>query len=44
MDGRGPLTSDAAFLKLKAYFDQHGADINIHQLFNQDPERFNKFQ
>jgi glucose-6-phosphate isomerase len=43
MDGRGPLTSDAAFVQLKEYFDQHGADINIHDLFNQDPERFNKF-
>ena len=44
MDGRGPLTADPAFAKLKEYFDQHGADINIQNLFNSDPERFNKFQ
>jgi len=43
MDGRGPLTSDPAFIKLKEYFDGHGADINIQSLFNADPERFNKF-
>jgi len=44
MDGRGALTADEAFVKLQLYFNQHGKDISINQLFAQDPERFEKFQ
>ena len=44
MDGQGPLSADEAFQKLKAYHADHGKDINIHQLFLQDPQRFEKFQ
>jgi len=44
MEGRGALTADEAFVKLQLYFNQHGKDISINQLFAQDPERFEKFQ
>ncbi|XP_032798467.2 LOW QUALITY PROTEIN: glucose-6-phosphate isomerase [Daphnia magna] len=43
MDGNTFLTEDAAFQNLKKYFEEKGKDLNIHQLFVQDPERFNKY-
>lgn len=44
MDGNTFLTEDAAFQNLKKYFEEKGKDLNIHQLFVQDPERFNKYR
>uniref|UniRef100_A0A0P5I3W1 Glucose-6-phosphate isomerase n=2 Tax=Daphnia magna TaxID=35525 RepID=A0A0P5I3W1_9CRUS len=43
MDGNTFLTEDAAFQNLKKYFEEKGKDLNINQLFVQDPERFNKY-
>merc|ERR1719334_155493 len=43
MEGRGPLRSDPAFVKLQEFFDASGAGININSEFKKDPERFNKF-
>lgn len=44
MDGNAFLTEDAAFLNLQKYFQEKGKDLNIHQLFVQDPERFKKYR
>lgn len=44
MDGNTFLTDDAAFQNLKKYFEEKGKDLNIHQLFVQDSERFNKYR
>lgn len=37
------LTSDSAFKKLSEWHKTHAAALNLRQLFQQDPERFNKF-
>uniref|UniRef100_A0A0N5AZ01 Glucose-6-phosphate isomerase n=1 Tax=Syphacia muris TaxID=451379 RepID=A0A0N5AZ01_9BILA len=37
------LNSDKAFQDLKAWFEQHGKNLKLTQLFESDPERFNKF-
>ena len=44
MDGRGALSEDPAFQKLKALHAEKGNSINIANLFAADPERFEKFQ
>ena len=44
MDGRGALTDDPAFQKLKEFHAKHGDSINIANLFATDPERFEKFK
>ena len=44
MDGRGKLTEDPAYLKLKEYFDKNGDKINIAKLFAGDADRFKKFR
>jgi len=43
MDGRGALTQDPAFQKLKEFHEKNGDSINIANLFSADPERFEKF-
>merc|ERR1712002_299715 len=43
MDGRGALSEDPAFQKLKALHAKKGNSINIANLFAADPERFEKF-
>merc|ERR1711935_1128128 len=43
MDGRGGLTQDPAFQKLKEFHEKNGDSINIANLFSADPERFEKF-
>ena len=43
MEGRGPLKSDEAYKALEAYFLANGSNINIAELFTQDPDRFSKF-
>jgi len=43
MDGRGALTQDAAYQKLKEYHDKNGDSINIAKLFAEDSDRFEKF-
>ena len=44
MDGRGALSEDPAFLKLKELHAKKGDSINIANLFSSDPERFEKFR
>lgn len=44
MDGRGALTQDPAFIKLKEYFDKNGTAINIANLFAADNDRFKNFR
>ena len=44
MDGRGALTQDAAYQKLKEYHDKNGDSINIAKLFAEDSDRFEKFR
>ena len=44
MDGRGALTQDPAFQKLKEFYEKNGDSINIANLFSADPERFEKFR
>jgi len=43
MDGRGALSEDPAFQKLKALHAKKGNSINIANLFAADPKRFEKF-
>lgn len=43
MEPKVNLKQDPAFKKLQEFYDANGAKINIPQLFQQDPERFNKF-
>ena len=44
MDGKGPLSQDQAFLKLKELFAAGGKDVSLKSLFQEDAERFNKFR
>lgn len=44
MEPKVNLKQDPAFKKLQEFYDANGAKINIPQLFQQDPERFNKFR
>ena len=44
MDGKTFLTEDEAFKNLQKYFEEKGKHLNIHQLFLQDPERFQKYR
>lgn len=38
------LTGESAWLDLQKYFDEEGSALNIQQLFEQDPARFDKFR
>lgn len=37
------LSADAVYQKIKQYFDANGSKIDIKQLFDSDPKRFEKF-
>lgn len=39
----GPLTKDENFIKLKNYFEKHGAELNMRKMFHQDPARADKY-
>ncbi|XP_045455843.1 glucose-6-phosphate isomerase [Melitaea cinxia] len=43
MEPKVNLKQDPAYKKLQEFYDVNGGKINIPQLFQQDPERFNKF-
>ncbi|CAH2097532.1 unnamed protein product [Euphydryas editha] len=43
MEPKVNLKQDPAFKKLQEFYNANGAIINIPQLFQQDPDRFNKF-
>lgn len=44
MDGKSFLTEDSAYQNLLQYFNDTGKNLNINQLFAQDPDRFNKYR
>ncbi|KHN88680.1 Glucose-6-phosphate isomerase [Toxocara canis] len=37
------LNADPAFQQLKAYFNSHGKQLKLMELFHKDPQRFEKF-
>jgi len=43
MESKGPLKESAAWKKLETCFQEKGDSINILNMFNEDPERFNKY-
>eukprot|EP00088_Acartia_fossae_P058360 TRINITY_DN6838_c0_g1_i4.p1 TRINITY_DN6838_c0_g1~~TRINITY_DN6838_c0_g1_i4.p1 ORF type:complete len:558 (+),score=204.15 TRINITY_DN6838_c0_g1_i4:28-1701(+) len=43
MDAKGPLTESAAWKNLQTFYDANKDNINILKMFQEDPERFNKF-
>nr|CAG4641535.1 EOG090X02RQ [Eurycercus lamellatus] len=43
MDGKSFLTDDSAYQNLLKYFQEKGKNVNINQLFQQDPDRFKKY-
>lgn len=38
------LTTEPVYKELQALYDQQGKDINMKNLFDKDPERFNKYR
>ncbi|VDM49781.1 unnamed protein product [Toxocara canis] len=38
------LNADPAFQQLKAYFNSHGKQLKLMELFHKDPQRFEKFR
>ena len=44
MEGKSFLTEDAAYLKLLKYFQEKGHKLVMKQLFQEDPDRFNKYK
>lgn len=44
MEPKVNLKQDPAYKKLQEFYDVNGGKINIPQLFQHDPERFNKFR
>lgn len=43
MEGKGYLTEEASYKALQDYYDKNGKDINILQMFKDDPGRFDKY-
>lgn len=43
MENKPFLLENPAFIELKNYFEEKGSKLNINDLFQQDPDRFNKF-
>lgn len=44
MEPKVNLKEDSAFKKLQEFYNVNAEKINIQQLFQQDPARFNKFR
>lgn len=44
MEPKVSLKQDPAYQKLQSFYDESAEKINIQQLFQQDPDRFNKFR
>lgn len=44
MTSRPDLTTEPVYQKIQQYYNQEGAKINIKNLFEQDPSRFDKFR
>ncbi|XP_068244469.1 glucose-6-phosphate isomerase-like [Palaemon carinicauda] len=43
MEGKGYLTEEASYKALQGYYDKNGNNINILQMFKDDPQRFDKY-
>lgn len=44
MEPKTSLRQEPAYQKLQEFYDLNSEKINIQQLFQQDPDRFNKFR
>lgn len=44
MEQKLELSTEAAWTKLQQYFDANGSKINIVDLFQQNPKRFENFR
>lgn len=44
MEPKVNLKEDPAYKKLQEFYNANSEKINIQQLFQQDPDRFNKFR
>lgn len=44
MEAKPKLSEEASWKKLQEYYNSNGAKININQLFQDDPGRFDKFR
>lgn len=44
MEPKISLKQDPAYQKLQSFYNESAEKINIQQLFQQDPDRFNKFR
>ena len=44
MKPKPELTTEAAWINLQEYFDVNGSKINIYNLFQQNPKRFENFR
>lgn len=44
MSGKSQLTKDPVWQKIFAYFTANGTKINIKELFDKDPKRFEKYR
>lgn len=44
MSGKPQLTKDLVWQKIFAYFTANGTKINIKELFDKDPKRFEKYR
>lgn len=44
MKSKANLLTEPAWNELQQYFDSNGSKINIYNMFQQDPKRFEKFR
>lgn len=44
MEPKASLRQEPAYQKLQEFYNLNSEKINIQQLFQQDPDRFNKFR
>ena len=42
--GRGKMTENASFTKLKEYHGKHGSQIKMQDMFKTDSGRFDKYR
>lgn len=43
MEGKAYLTEESSYQRLQDYYNASGSKINILKMFNEDPDRFNKY-
>lgn len=44
MSGKPSLTTDLVYQKIQQYYNVNGGKIDIKQLFDSDPKRFEKYR